>query len=103
VNAADPARAVLDKLHGVKGAGDVNEPVGSLTPNPLASTLTATIRELAEARMLHAAERDYLSWLQREVCRAREWTIIDVIRAWHEELDRREQARRGVRGDRRAA
>jgi hypothetical protein len=61
--------------------------------NALAPVLTATIRELAAARLLHAAERDYMAWLQREVCKARDWTTWDVIKAWHQELDRRERHR----------
>jgi len=64
--------------------------------NPLAGILTATIRELVDARLVHAAERDYTAWLQKEVCKARDWTIIDVIKAWHQELDRREHYRAEV-------
>jgi hypothetical protein len=65
----------------------------STIDNPLAEVLTATIRELAEARLLHAAERDYTAWLQRELGRARDWSVADVMKAWHEELDRREHGR----------
>ena len=64
-------------------------PATSVTPNPLAGVLAATIRELVAARQLHAAERDFTSWLQTELCRARGWTMVDVLTAWHDELDRR--------------
>ena len=67
--------------------------------NPLAGTLTATIDELAEARLLHACERDYCAWLQREVCRARHWDAFDVLKAWGDELDRREHQRTTMRAD----
>lgn len=69
------------------------------TTNPLAGVLTATILELAEARLLHSCQRDYCSWLQQEVCRARSWTPFDVLKAWHEELDRREHQREAMRAD----
>jgi hypothetical protein len=40
-------------------------------------------------RQLTAARLDFTAWLQAELCRAREWTALDVIQAWHAELDRR--------------
>jgi hypothetical protein len=71
--------------------------------NDLAVVAVELTRDLSAVRFLHAAERDYTAWLQREVCRARQWTVPDVIRAWHDELDRREHGRAIVRGAREAA
>jgi hypothetical protein len=59
--------------------------------------LSAARRELADLRLLHAAERDYLAWLQAEVRRARGWTIVDVVKAWCEEIDRRKHQRDTMR------
>jgi hypothetical protein len=67
--------------------------------NPLAGVLTATIRELHDVHVLHAAERDYMAWLQLEVCKARDWSIIDVTKAWYQELDRRAAAQARVHGE----
>jgi len=61
------------------------------------------VRELAAVRLLHSAERDYSAWLQRELCRARNWSTVEVLRAWHEELDRRAHGRATIRDSRRAA
>jgi hypothetical protein len=79
-------------------------------PNALAGPLKATILDLASTRaelqavkLVSACQRDFAAWLQADLCRARKWTTADVIRAWHEELDRREQARGIIRDERRAA
>jgi hypothetical protein len=56
--------------------------------------LTELTRRLSAARLVHAAERDYLAWLQGEVCRARGWTVADLLVEWHAELDRRACAAR---------
>jgi hypothetical protein len=53
--------------------------------------LTRTVSAL---RLLHGAERDFTAWLQAEVCRARQWTVADLLVAWQEELDRRACAKR---------
>jgi hypothetical protein len=63
----------------------------------LASVLAETIRTLSATRFLHAAERDFAAWLQAELCKAREWTMIDLIAAWHHELDRRARQRDTMR------
>jgi hypothetical protein len=90
----------------------IAQPTRPDQPNALAGPLKATILELASTRaelqavkLVSACQRDFAAWLQADLCRARKWTTVDVVRAWHEELDRREQARRIVRDDheRRAA
>ena len=76
-----------------------SDPIVALPANPLAGILTATIRELVDARRIHAAERDFTAWLQRELCKARTWDTWDVLKAWHAELDRREHQRDTMRAD----
>jgi len=71
--------------------------------NALAPVLADLIREFSETRLLHSCERDYMAWLQGEVCRARGWTPWDVSQAWWQELDRRAHDRAVVRGEGRAA
>lgn len=88
----------------------MNADAGNDIHNPLATALTATIRELVAARqetlavkIVSAAQRDYTAWLQAELCKARDWTTVDVIKLWHDELDRRAHNRSMVHGARWAA
>jgi hypothetical protein len=69
----------------------------------LATLLVEFVRDLARARAeiaglreVAGARGDYLAWLQAEVLRARSWTILDLVSAWHAELDRRAEGRRKV-------
>ena len=62
--------------------------------------IEALAAELAELKPQARAMReivvagwDYIAWLQGEVCRARQWTALDVLDAWHQELERRAKAR----------
>ncbi len=52
-----------------------------------------TIRSLREVQ---SARLDYTHWLQTELCRARDWSMVALVAAWRAELDRRERGRREV-------
>lgn len=51
------------------------------------ATRTAMLRELL------AASWGYTRWLQRELGRARQWSALEVLDAWGQELDVRAQQR----------
>ena len=70
---------------------------GPVTAEEACTLVAELTRQLAEVRLLHAAERDFATWLQREVCRARDWTAADVVREWRSELDRRAKRRAQTR------
>ncbi len=62
----------------------------------LAADVVRLEAALRDAQRLLNATHDYTHWLQAALGRARDWTRVDVVHAWHDELDRREQARRKV-------
>jgi hypothetical protein len=83
-----------------------------LTPcvNPLAEVVVALARQLRQARceihwhrLVAASGGDFCNWLEAQLCRARGWTIVDLLSAWHQELDRRSQSSKQPRSDGRVA
>jgi hypothetical protein len=83
---------------GVRADVMCDEPARSVTPQPevgnaLAPVLVDHVRELLAVKLVSACQRDYTAWIQRELCKARNWRTVDVVQAWHQELDRRNHAR----------
>ena len=65
--------------------------------NPLAPVLAEMTRTLSQTRLIMAAERDFTAWLQTELCRARTWTVLDVLHAWRDTCDARAALRATIR------
>jgi hypothetical protein len=87
-----------------------DEPATSLTPepeggNPIAPVAVDLVRELFAVKLVSACQRDYIHWMQTETCKARDWTMPQLIHHWHQELDRRNRDRAFVMSstERRAA
>ena len=82
-------------------SADESAPV--VAGDALAPVVVDLVRDLALARAevqglreLQSARLDHLNWLQAELCRARRWSILDLVSAWHAELDRRNAARQRI-------
>lgn len=76
-----------------------SEAVAPTGERGLAVVVSELVRQLSAERAVHAAALDFTAWLQDELCRARGWTVADILRAWQLELDRRAHDRAVVRGE----